>query len=163
MIGYVYCTITEDDCYYIGQHKRSKFNKKYTGSGKMLKGKRIKDCYMIDSAETLIELNKKELYWIKKCVGKYGSRCINLGCRASNGTQKYIVNRHDHSEVYTDMELFSSKFNISKQTASKWVYRFNEGSRGLSKFKGKRLKPVHKKLIEDWILMPASVYLKKFS
>ena len=60
MIGYIYLSITADECYYIGQHKTKEFDTKYKGSGKLLNKKSVVECRMIDQADTIEELNKKD-------------------------------------------------------------------------------------------------------
>ena len=163
MIGYIYCTITSDGCYYIGQHKRAKFNPKYFGSGVMLKGKTIEQCYMIDSAESIDELNEKETYWILKCIGKHKMNCINISTQATGFCQKVIVNRHDTSIFYTDTLYFAEKLNTTQRMVSKWIHRTGYGSKGLYKFKGKHLKPIHKTLLNDWMYMPLKTYIANYS
>ena len=71
MYGYIYKTtnlITKK--IYVGQHKCSKFDPKYLGSGLIIKQALSKDgranfkVELIDTADTLAELNQKEAYWI---------------------------------------------------------------------------------------------------
>lgn len=70
MYGYIYkttCLVT--NLIYVGQHKAAKFEpKRYIGSGNRLKaeikkyGKENFTCELIDTAESLVELNSKEEY-----------------------------------------------------------------------------------------------------
>ena len=69
MYGYIYKTtnlITKK--IYVGQHKCSKFDPKYLGSGLIIKQALSKDgrsnfkVELIDTADTLAELNQKEAY-----------------------------------------------------------------------------------------------------
>lgn len=78
MIGYIYVTKTTCGHYYIGQHKRQKFDESYLGSGNQLRGKEIESCKMIDTSEYFYELNAKERFWIRHYMDKYGIRCLNM-------------------------------------------------------------------------------------
>ena len=119
MYGYIYKTtnlITKK--IYVGQHKCSKFDPKYLGSGLIIKQALSKDgranfkVELIDTADTLAELNQKEAYWIlvlqaqdpnigyniepggKSCektpATKEKLRQAHLGKKASDKTKKLI-------------------------------------------------------------------------
>ena len=82
MIGYIYVTKTSDGHYYVGQHKRQKFDESYFGSGNEIKCRTIESCKMIDSADSFYELNAKERFWIFKYIDDYGDRCLNISTYA---------------------------------------------------------------------------------
>jgi len=160
MIGYVYVTITDDECYYIGQHKASSFDKAYKGSGKLLKGKVITDCRILDQAETIEELHQKERYWIHRCASKMGNKCLNLGLRASNGSQLVYVNLNT-KEAYYDVGFVADKFKISKSTVSNWINRFGSEPRAFKKLKrGKKLKDYQRELMYNWVVMSMRDYFR---
>lgn len=79
MIGYIYVTKTTCGHYYIGQRKKQRFDESYFGSGKLLKGKTIESCEMIDSSESFYRLNEKERTWIRVYKMKHGDKCLNRG------------------------------------------------------------------------------------
>lgn len=69
MYGYIYKTTNLiNNKIYIGKHKSEIFDIKYKGSGQILKSAFIKygknnfSCSVIDYANSLEELNKKEIY-----------------------------------------------------------------------------------------------------
>lgn len=160
MIGYIYLTTTVDEEYYIGQHKKSEFDCSYKGSGKLLKGKDILSCKMIDTADSLKELNNKERYWIERCASKMGDRCLNLGSRASSGSQNVCVNLKT-KEAYYDMSIVAKRYKVSEATVSRWINRYEsepimyENSR-----KKKRLKKYQRELMYDWVLMSMKDYMR---
>lgn len=81
--GYIYKTINLiDGKIYIGQHKATKFNTKYKGSGVILKDafkKYGKENFIVemidDSASNADELNQLEIYYIQK----YNTRDLEIG------------------------------------------------------------------------------------
>jgi hypothetical protein len=159
MIGYIYVTVTSDGEYYIGQHKKSKFDESYVGSGRLLRDKEIERCYMIDSADTVSELNSKEVYWIIKCVEKYGKKCINLGHRAGVGTQMVAVNINTYN-VFTDLSLFSERIGVSEQTIRRWINRIDGGPVAMRKPLKRKLNRIQKELAYNWVYMSFNDYMK---
>ena len=162
MVGYIYLTVTEDGCYYIGQHKRSEFNPYYFGSGKLLFGKKIRGCRMVDSADSISELNNKERYWIGRCCSKYGDMCINLGFRASIGSQKYVVNRKNRKVFYSIYDFAKYK-KVKPSFASRWIYKYGKGSLGLQKCKRRSISKLKQSLITEWIYISVYDYMTKFN
>lgn len=81
--GYIYKTTNLiNGKIYIGQHKATKFNAKYKGSGVILKDafkKYGKENFIVemidDSASDADELNKLEIYYIQK----YNTRDLEIG------------------------------------------------------------------------------------
>ena len=73
MFGYIYITYNKiSKKIYIGQHKSSKYDKEYLGSGKYLRraikkyGKENFENYIIEWCKNKEELCEKEKYWIRK-------------------------------------------------------------------------------------------------
>lgn len=73
MYGYIYITINNiNNKKYIGMHKSAFIDKRYIGSGKIIKqaiklyGRNNFECKILDTAETRKELCEKEKFWIKK-------------------------------------------------------------------------------------------------
>ena len=92
MYGYIYkttCLIT--NLIYVGQHKAEKFEpNRYIGSGRRFKkalqefGKDNFICELIDTAESLDELNSKEEYWVEF----YQSRDPLIGYNVKKGGEQ---------------------------------------------------------------------------
>jgi hypothetical protein len=158
MIGYIYCTVTDDGCYYIGQHKKSSWDSSYYGSGKLLRGKTVSDCYQIDSADTLSELNSKEIHWISLCAEKHKRKCLNLS-RGGSGYYFFYVNIKT-MEATSDIDYVASLIGCSRGTVAKWINRMDGSFKALDSFKGKKLKKYHKTLMYEWVAMSPSDYLR---
>lgn len=160
MIGYIYLTTTVDEEYYIGQHKRTEFDNSYKGSGKLLSEKEILSCKLIDTADTLQELNNKERYWIERCASKMGVRCLNLGLRASSGSQNVCVNLKT-KQAYYDMGVIAKMYKISEATVSRWINRYgSEPIMYKNSKKKKKLKKYQRELMYDWVLMSMRDYMR---
>ena len=158
MIGYVYVTITDDECYYIGQHKKSSFDKSYIGSGKLLKDKVIIECRILDQAETIEELHHKERYWIHRCASKMGKKCLNLGTRASGGSQLVYVHLKTKQAFYDAAEV-AKRYDVSTSTVQKWINRYGSEPRCWKKAKRKlKLKKYQRELMYDWVAMSMQQY-----
>lgn len=112
MYGYIYkttCLITK--LIYVGQHKAEKFEpNRYIGSGRRFKkalqefGKANFTCELIDTAESLDELNSKEEYWVEfyqsrdPLIGynvKKGGEQLGLTgcCKIKRGEETMVVER----------------------------------------------------------------------
>ena len=112
MYGYIYkttCLITK--LIYVGQHKAEKFEpNRYIGSGRRFKkalqefGKDNFICELIDTAESLDELNSKEEYWVEfyqsrdPLIGynvKKGGEQLGLTgcCKIKRGEETMVVER----------------------------------------------------------------------
>ena len=94
MYGYIYLTTnTLDGKIYVGQHKSSKFDSWYIGSGIHLSNavkKYGKDNFtvrIIDTAESKEELTEKEIYWIKEL----DSRNPDVGYNLARGGDGHPV------------------------------------------------------------------------
>ena len=159
MIGYIYLSITADECYYIGQHKTKEFDTRYKGSGKLLNEKSVVECRMIDQADTIEELNKKEKYWIYRCASKAGSKCLNLGLRSSSGSQLVYVNLKT-KEAYYDVSVVAKKYKISTSTVHRWINRLDSNPKAWKKIKSKNLKKYHRELMYNWVAMSMVDYFK---
>ena len=95
--GYCYLTYdTEKDMYYVGQHKSNVHDKKYFGSGRIIKNiiKKRPDTlknYVLEWCEDKESLNESEIKWIKYFRDNEGiDKCYNL-CDggSSNGGFKF--------------------------------------------------------------------------
>ena len=129
----------------------------HKGSGKLLKGRIITDCRILDQAETIEELHQKERYWIHRC--KLGNKCLNLGLRSSNGSQLVYVNLNT-KEAYYDLDLLH-KFKICKSTVSRWINRFGSEPRAFKKLiRGKKLKDYQRELMYNWVVMSMRDYFR---
>ena len=160
MIGYIYVTITDDECYYIGQHKKSSFDKSYRGSGKLLENKVIVECKIIDQADTIEELHHKERYWIHRCASKMGNKCLNLGSRASGGSQMVYINLKT-KEAYYDVSNVADKLGVSKSTVGRWINRFDSEPKAFKSIKrGKKLKKYQEELMYNWVAMSMRDYFR---
>jgi len=160
MIGYIYVTITDDGCYYIGQHKRKSFDESYKGSGKLLKKYSIKECKMIDQASTIEELNQKETYWINRCASKMKERCLNVSMKANSCSNLVYVNIKT-KEAYYDIHHIAKIYSISISTVNNWINRFDSKPKMWNKAKNKRkLKKYQKELMYDWVVMSIYQYRK---
>jgi hypothetical protein len=161
MIGYIYVTITDDGCYYIGQHKRKSFDKSYKGSGKLLSEKCIVECRMIDQADTIEDLHAKEKYWIHRCASKMGEKCLNIDARASGGTQLVYVHLKTKDAFY-DVNVLADRYKVSISTVYRWINRFGSEPKAWSnaKERGKKLKKYQRELMYDWVLMSMNDYFR---
>lgn len=112
MYGYIYKTTNLiNGLIYVGQHKATKFEpNRYMGSGHKIKaaikefGKENFKCELLDTAETLEELNSKEEYWVDElqsrnpAIGynvKKGGEQLGLTgcCKIRRGEETLIVER----------------------------------------------------------------------
>lgn len=129
MIGYIYKTTdrTNGKIYVGKKHSETFLGESYLGSGKILKncikvhGRQHFTVEMLDSADTLEELNQKERYYIKK----YNSRDRSVGYNISEGGDGVIgVQAWNKGQtVSTNPKLAKSqqaKDNISKVLREKW-------------------------------------------
>lgn len=96
MYGYVYKTTNLiNQKVYIGQHKSTKFDPKYYGSGtillKALKkyGKSSFSIEIVETAESLEELNLLEAQWVEYYKNMMGNNCYNKAGGGTVSTQKY--------------------------------------------------------------------------
>lgn len=151
MIGYIYVTKTSDGGVYIGQHTKSFFDEKYTGSGTLLKGREIISCKMIDTAETIDELNEKEIYWIQKCREKYRGKCLNIANGGRNSLSHVYVHWPSRTG-YRDIERVSRITGWSPGTIHKWMNRMDGPPKAYRKRKQK-LKPHQLMFLNEWVVM----------
>lgn len=92
MIGYVYKTTNLlNNRMYIGQHRSPKFDITYYGSGEILKlalkkyGKKNFKVEVLYEADSIEELNQKEIEFIKFYKNKYGDLCYNIAQGGEGG------------------------------------------------------------------------------
>lgn len=123
MYGYIYKTTNLiNNKIYIGKHKSEIFDIKYKGSGQILKSAFIKygknnfSCSVIDYANSLEELNKKEIYWINK-YREDGYSLYNI-TQGGDGTCGY-----SHTQETKDIISHHSKDRIwiTKDNKNKFI------------------------------------------
>lgn len=89
--GYIYKTTLPSGKFYIGQHKGSTFDKHYVGSGVCIKSylkkhpKELLSVEILDWADSLDELNKKEAIYVSQVLNKKN----NLNLRAGGNQSGY--------------------------------------------------------------------------
>lgn len=77
MYGYIYKISLDDVVIYVGQHKQSKFDENYFGSGVRIKnyikkhGKSNLKCQVLEWCDSKEELNFAEIYWIETLSKEY--------------------------------------------------------------------------------------------
>ena len=143
MIGYIYVTKTTCGHYYVGQHKRQKFDESYFGSGNRLRGKAIESCTMIDSSDYFYELNAKERFWIRHYMNKYDSDCLNMNDYSDTNIGCVFVHKK------TDVVAIGVK-------EMKYLYRLTH-QKILRIFRGE-IEPMNGLFPEDWEMMTFKEY-----
>lgn len=105
MYGYIYITTNLiNGKQYIGKKHSNVFVESYFGSGKILKQAIDKEgienfvVEMIDTANSLEELNEKEKYWIKKYNAQQSDHFYNLRAGGDCGPGGPMFKGHKHSE-----------------------------------------------------------------
>jgi hypothetical protein len=133
MIGYIYKTTNNINGWlYIGQHLNTKFNKNYKGSGI-----RIKEAFrqygyenfttkIIDTANTIEELNKKEKHYIR--LHKMLPNCYNVA-KGGEGS-KWIYVDLENKRIFYSLEELSDYTKYSISTLLKYINKFDVGVRG---------------------------------
>ena len=118
MYGYIYKTTNLiNNKIYIGQHKKSTFDNKYYGSGKLITlaikkyGKENFKVELIDIADNLSELTEKEYYYIKlyKSSVKYNN--YNLLSDNDKG-----IFKHDDSSKKQISSTLKENYKTGKMT-----------------------------------------------
>ena len=115
MYGYIYKTTLPDGRIYIGQHIATTFDSKYFGSGteflKIIReiGKQGLKCELIDTADSLPELNQKEIYWIEKLNARDNLIGVN---RSKGGRSKEFFADQHHSDEAKGKISLSSKDRV---------------------------------------------------
>ena len=109
MYGYIYKTTNLfNGKIYVEQHKSSKFNKNYLGSGLHITnlvnkyGKESFSCELLEKCYSEEELNEKEIYWIKTL----DSTNRNIGYNLMSGGYKVRDMKHS---LETKQKISKSK------------------------------------------------------
>lgn len=96
MYGYIYETTNLiNGKKYIGQHKASKFDNNYYGSGKILtqallkEGKENFKVKIIEKCDSQKELNEKEIYYINKFDASNNDNYYNIGAGGSSWNNSF--------------------------------------------------------------------------
>ena len=123
MFGYIYETINLiNGRIYIGKKEQSNYDKNYYGSGTIIKqaikkyGKTNFSNTMIDTADTLEELNQKELYYVKSCKEMYGDLCYNIAEGGTGGNALYYMSEEQKQEFKDKMTIINTKRSRSKES-----------------------------------------------
>lgn len=140
MYGYIYQTTNKiNNKKYIGKHHCDHFDESYIGSGKILRlaidkyGIENFDCEIIDKADSLDELNKKEIYWIKKLNAQQSNEFYNICKGGEYVPGGPMFKGHKHSEE-------------TKKKMSEKRQGFNNGNYGNHWSQSKELKELHSNL-----------------
>lgn len=96
MYGYIYLTTDlELNKIYVGQHKSTKFDAKYYGSGIIIRklinkygADRFK-CELLEECNSLEQLNDREIYWVKKLDATNPSIGYNIASGGAFGDSGY--------------------------------------------------------------------------
>jgi hypothetical protein len=167
MVGYIYKTTNNlNGWIYIGQHKTSKFDKSYKGSGKVLSeafeafGKENFSTEVICWAETLEQLNDLEDVWISAYRSE---NCYNIAGGGNGGVSYIYVNTEDKL-IYLSAKSASIACGVSQGTFLKWVNR-NGRSKGYDKHVrySKTSKITNNKntsIYINWVMLPSNFLLR---
>lgn len=116
MIGYIYKTTNLiNQKKYIGKHQSSEYDPKYFGSGKILrmaiKKYGIENFIneMIDVADTIQELNKKEKCYIEYYKSVHGANCYNLAKGGDGGNVFEYQSSENKQKFIEKMTLINQK------------------------------------------------------
>ena len=123
MFGYIYETKNLiNGRIYVGKKEQSDYDKNYYGSGTVIKqaikkyGKTNFSNKMIDTADTLEELNQKELYHVKVCKETYGDLCYNIAEGGTGGNALYYMSEEQRQEFKDKMTIINTKRSQSKES-----------------------------------------------
>lgn len=128
MYGYIYLTInTINQRMYIGKRQSEQYDQTYYGSGKVIKqaitkyGKENFKNIILDTADSLQELNQKEKYYIQLYHNAYGSLMYNIASGGDDG------NTLLHKTPQEKQEFVDKMTKINAERARKSEYRKNIG------------------------------------
>lgn len=114
MYGYIYMTTNlKNGKIYIGQHKSSKFDCNYFGSGIWFKkvflanGKENFKCEVLEECNSLEEMNAREIYWIEQ----YQSRNPEVGYNLAKGGEQIYSGCTDKERKLISERLLNANEN----------------------------------------------------
>lgn len=131
MFGYIYETTNLiNGKKYIGQHKASKFDKNYYGSGKILKQALLKEgkenfkVILIEECNNQEELNEREIYWINYYNTVKDKNYYNIGAGGSSWNNSF------NSRPKEERSRIISEANKKRFQDPKERYKCGNGMRG---------------------------------
>ena len=122
MIGYIYITRNNlDNKFYIGKHISSYYDKNYYGSGTYLNraikkyGKKNFTNEIIDTAETLEELDEKEKFYIAKYRYMDKENCYNIA-NGGDGGDTFTNKSEEEKQEFLDRitKINQERFSIKE-------------------------------------------------
>lgn len=130
MYGYIYLTTNLiNNRMYIGKKQSSEYDETYYGSGKIVRqaiekyGIENFTNIIIDTAESLDELNEKEKFYIKEYYNIYGDLMYNIASGGNGGNT--LLHKSDKEK----QEFIDKMTTINKERTSKEHYRKNIGNK----------------------------------
>lgn len=168
MYGYIYkttCLIT--NLIYVGQHKAKKFEpNRYIGSGRRFKkalqefGKANFVCELIDTAESLDELNSKEEYWVEfyqsrdPLVGynvKKGGEQLGLTgcCKIKRGEETMVVERASVKPYLDDGWVLTNTKEAMLARSSKKAKKYYQEHKEIILARNKKWREEHKERMHE--------------
>lgn len=168
MYGYIYkttCLITK--LIYVGQHKAEKFEpNRYIGSGRRFKkalqefGKDNFTCELIDTAESLDELNSKEEYWVEfyqsrdPLIGynvKKGGEQLGLTgcCKIKRGEETMVVERVSVKPYLDDGWVLTNTKEAMLARSSKKAKKYYQEHKEIILARSKKWREEHKERMHE--------------
>ena len=168
MYGYIYkttCLITK--LIYVGQHKAEKFEpNRYIGSGRIFKkalqefGKDNFTCELIDTAESLDELNSKEEYWVEfyqsrdPLIGynvKKGGEQLGLTgcCKIKRGEETMVVERASVKPYLDDGWVLTNTKEAMLARSSKKAKKYYQEHKEIILARSKKWREEHKERMHE--------------
>ncbi len=143
MYGYIYETKdTLNNKYYIGKHISAKYDCKYIGSGSSIKkllkiyGKKIFTNKIIAKADSLTDLNKKEIFYISLYIKKYGKENVYNLARGGNGGDPYALDL-EKKEIFREK---MTEINRARCSSEEFKNKTSERMSNLYKNPDERIK-----------------------
>ena len=148
MIGYIYKTTNLiNQKIYIGKHESPEYDHTYFGSGKILI--RAINKYgienfineIIDTADTLQELNEKEKYYIKYYKENFNDQCYNIASGGDGGnTLAY--------KTPEEMQMFIDKMTaINRERCSTDEFKNKIRNATIKRYSNEEVRSEHSKKI----------------
>lgn len=126
MFGYVYITTNLiNNNVYIGKHKSSCFDENYIGSGTILNkaikkyGKNNFSCKILYEANSLEDLNTKEIYFIALYKKLYKDKCYNVASGGDGGDTLSSKTPEEKEEFIKKMTVINRKRCSSEEFKNK--------------------------------------------
>lgn len=168
MYGYIYKTTNLiNGLIYVGQHKATKFEpNRYMGSGNNIRaaikefGKENFKCELLDTAETLEELNSKEEYWVDELqarnptVGyniKKGGEQLGLTgcCKIRRGEETLVVERATVKAYLDEGWILTNTKQTRAEKNKKYQKKYYEKNKEKVLAQGKAWREEHKEQMKE--------------